>query len=104
MTVHGGQEMSAIRRNHEPAFKAKVALAALRGDATIADLAARFGVTPNPNQIYAWKRALVETAPKVFRDHLGRGDELGERKLAELYEQVGRLMVERGFLLRKSAL
>ena len=38
--------MSAIRRKHEPAFKAKVALAALRGDATIADLAARFSVTP----------------------------------------------------------
>ena len=62
--------MSANRRKHEPVFKAKVALAALRGDATIADLAARFSVTPN--QIYAWKRALVEAAPKVFRDHLGR--------------------------------
>jgi hypothetical protein len=40
----------------------------------------------------------------VFRDRLGRGDDLGERKLAELYEQAGRLMVERDFLLRKSAL
>jgi transposase len=79
-----------------------VALAALRGDATVPKLAARVGV--KPNQIYAWKRALAEAAPKVFRDHLGRGDELGKRKLAELYEQVGALMVERDFLLRKSAL
>jgi transposase len=66
--------MSAVRRKHEPAFEAKVAL---RGDATVTELAARFGV--RPNQIYAWKRALVEAAPKVFRDHLGRGDEPGER-------------------------
>ena len=66
--------MSAVRRKHERAFEAKVAL---RGDATVTELAARFGV--RPNQIYAWKRALVEAAPKVFRDHLGRGDEPGER-------------------------
>ncbi len=41
---------------------------------------------------------------KVFADHLGRTDELSERKLAELYEQLGRLTVERDFLLRSSAL
>jgi transposase len=95
------QDMSAIRRKHEPTFKVKVAVAALRGDATIAELAARFGV--NPNQIHAWKRVPVEAPPKVFSDGLGRGDELGERRLAELYEELGRL-VERDFLLRKSAL
>ena len=94
--------MSANRRKHDPVFKAKVALSALRGEVTVSELAARFGV--HPHQIYAWKRALTQSAPRVFAGHLGRGDELSERKLAELYEQVGRLMVERDFLLRKSGL
>jgi hypothetical protein len=47
---------------------------------------------------------LVQAAPRVFADHLGPSDELSERKLAELYEQLGRVMVERDFLLRKSGL
>jgi hypothetical protein len=47
----------------------------------------------------------VQAAPRVFADHLGQSnDELNERKLADLYEQLGRVMVERDFLLRKSGL
>ena len=94
--------MSANRRKHDPAFNAKVALSALREDATVAELSARFGV--HTHQIYAWKRTLTQAAPKVFAGGVGRSEEVSEHKLAELYEQVGRLMVERDFLLRRSGL
>src|SRR6202047_2254681 len=92
------QTMSASRRKHDPAF----ALTALRGDAPVPELAAHFGV--HPHQIYAWKKALMNAAPKVFAGPRERTNEVSERKLAELYEQVGRLVVERDFLLRRSEL
>ena len=57
--------MKQTRNKHSPAFKAKVALAALAGEETIAQLASRFEV--HPSQIHAWKRALVEGAPELVK-------------------------------------
>jgi len=90
--------MSQIRKGHSPSFKAKVALATLRGDQTVAELASQFQV--HPSRIHAWKRVLVEGAQEVFQD--GRNQEkANEALIAQLYQQIGQLTVERDFLQKR---
>ena len=93
----------ASRRRHDPAFKAKVALAAVKGDQTVAELSARFGI--HANQIYAWKKALLDGAESAFvAGNKGAGEERTDREKAELYQQIGQLTVELDFLRRRSGL
>jgi|TARA_Y100000310_G_C20605906_1_gene775460 transposase-like protein len=92
--------MKQIRKKHNPRFKAKVAVAALKGDQTIAELASRFEV--HPTQIHSWKRALIEGAPESFNSVRGRRDRDHEALIARLYQQIGQLTVERDFLSEKS--
>ena len=89
------------RKQHSADFKAKVALAALRNEMTISELAARFGV--HPTMVTSWKRALQERAAEIFENgHNSRHDL--EAQMDELYRQIGRLQVERDFLSKKLSL
>ena len=87
--------MKQNRKKHSPAFKAKVALEALKEEETTAEIASRFEV--HPSQVRTWKRALLEGASGIFGD--GQGQQKSEEALiAQLYQQIGQLKVERDFL------
>ena len=88
--------MKESRRMHSPAFKAKVALEALKGEETVAQLASRFEV--HPSQIHKWKREMAEGAASIFGDDHKQKKKDDETLVARLYQQIGQLKVEKDFL------
>ena len=88
----------AKRRNFSTDFKAKVALAAMRGDGTMAELAARFKI--HPNMITKWKREALEGAQETFRRGRDPSARDHEEEIKQLQAKIGELVVERDFLAK----
>ena len=91
--------MSKTRRNHGSVFKAKVALEALKGEQTVAEIAAKHGL--HPTLVTEWKLQLAEGASAVYYKGTGKDYAGGEALVGELYKQIGQQKVELDFLARK---
>ena len=90
------------RKRHSGAFKAKVALEAIRGERTTNELAGLYQV--HPSQIATWKKQALAGLPELFADGRSRSRESKEALADRLYQEIGRLKVELDFLKKKSGL
>ena len=93
--------MPGKRKNHTATFKAQVALAAVKNDQTVNQLAGHFGV--HTTLVHSWKKQLVQGAEQVFTSGIKVGSSDAEGREAELYEQIGRLKMELEWLKKKVA-
>jgi putative transposase len=93
--------MGRQRKLHEAGFKARVALAAVKGDRTANELAGTYGI--HPTQVHAWKKQLLAGAEAVFANGVASSTGESTALQAELYEQIGRLKMELEWLKKKAA-
>jgi transposase-like protein len=94
--------MTNVRKKHGVDFKTKVALAAVREDATVAELSSRFGV--HASQIHAWKKTVIDGIGSLFargKAGVNDGATADDARLAKLYEKIGELTVERDFFRKR---
>ncbi len=89
----------SMRKQVSNEFKAKVAMAALKGDKTMAELASEFEV--HPTQVSAWRNELKDRAADVFAGSAGKNVGEYKDKIEELYKDIGRIQVENNWLKKK---
>ena len=92
--------MVNMRKSYDATFRAKVALEAVKGERTMAELSSDFGV--HANQIHKWKKQLLETLPELFTGRRKKKVQDTEELVSELYRQIGQLKVELDWLKKKS--
>ena len=95
--------MANVRKKHGVAFRAKLALSALREDGTVAELSSRYGV--HASQIHAWKKTALDGVPSLFARstaEISGPSAADEARLALLYAKIGELTVERDFFRKRS--
>jgi transposase len=88
-----------MRKKFEPAFKAKVALEALRGEKTLAQLSSEYGV--HPNQISQWKQELIQRSIELFGKHESNNAAQNQELADKLHRTIGELKVENDWLKKK---
>ena len=94
--------MSQQRKIYSADFKAKVALAAIKGQQTINEMASSFSL--HPNQVMTWKKQAVEAIPDSFAARRARDAQADEELKAQLYQQIGQLKVELDWLKKEAGL
>ena len=92
--------MVNMRKSYNAAFRAKVALEAVKEEKTLAELSSLYGV--HANQISRWKKQLLESLPDLFTDRRKKKGKQQEELIEELYRQIGQLKVELDWLKKKS--
>jgi transposase-like protein len=92
--------LSGIRKSYDGNFKARVALEAIRGDRTVAEISAIYGV--HPNQIGKWKKQALDELPKIFSGRNEKAEVQRKDLTDQLYRQIGQLNVELDWLKKKA--
>lgn len=94
--------MSEKRKKYTPAEKARIALEAIKGELTLAQISSKYGA--HATQINGWKKQALALLPDLFSDKNKRDTTEQAAQVGELYEKIGRLKVENDFLKKKSEL